>query len=80
MCTEFRPLPTSLTSQLIVGVWCLISVVLTAAYTGALTSIIAVPTFKIPIDSLEDLLKSDMPFVTEAGSAFMQILKVGPCL
>ncbi|KAF2358335.1 Reverse transcriptase domain [Trinorchestia longiramus] len=53
----------------------LLHLVLGSAYCGTLTSQLAVPFIHIPVDSLEQLLRSDMKFASEAGGALQEIIQ-----
>jgi hypothetical protein len=50
--------------------------VLSTVYCGSLTSQLTVPVVRVPVDSLEDLVKSNMQFATEANSAIDQMFTV----
>ncbi|XP_047738826.1 glutamate receptor-like [Hyalella azteca] len=64
----------NLSGRLLLGVWLFASLVLSTVYCGSLTSQLAVPVVRVPVDSLEDLVKSNMQFATEANSAIDQML------
>ncbi|KAA0201892.1 Ionotropic receptor 189, partial [Hyalella azteca] len=63
-----------LADRVLRGTWLLMSVVLGAAYCGALTSLLAAPYVRIPVNSLHDLVKSDIKFASEVGSAVNEML------
>ncbi|XP_066984772.1 glutamate receptor ionotropic, kainate glr-3-like [Macrobrachium rosenbergii] len=49
--------------------WMMAGLILQAAYSGVLTSLLAVPKVTIPVDSLEDLLSyGKFPWIIEQGS------------
>nr|XP_027228059.1 probable glutamate receptor [Penaeus vannamei] len=67
-------LPTSLTGRVFMGTWMVVSLILSSAYQGILTSLLAVPKVEVPVDSLQDLLDyGKMPWSVEYGTALHQL-------
>ncbi|XP_047488149.1 probable glutamate receptor [Penaeus chinensis] len=67
-------LPTSLTGRVFMGTWMVVSLILSSAYQGILTSLLAVPKVEVPVDSLQDLLDyGRMPWSVEYGTALHQL-------
>ncbi|XP_037803567.1 uncharacterized protein LOC119597979 [Penaeus monodon] len=56
------------------GTWMVVSLILSSAYQGILTSLLAVPRVEVPVDSLQDLLDyGRMPWSVEYGTALHQL-------
>ncbi|KAF2369093.1 Ionotropic glutamate receptor L-glutamate and glycine-binding domain [Trinorchestia longiramus] len=64
-----------LAGRVLQGSCLLASLVLSAAYCGALTSQLAAPLIHIPVDSMDDLVATGMDVASEAGSALSQIIR-----
>ncbi|XP_047484943.1 glutamate receptor 1-like [Penaeus chinensis] len=67
--------PTSITGRVLLGTWMVVSLILTSAYQGILTSLLAVPMVEVPVDSLQDLLDyGKIPWSVEHGTSIHQLL------
>ena len=66
--------PYTITHQLLLCVWWIMTVVLVAIYTSVLTSTLAVRKASLPVNSVEELAKSSMPVVAGKNVAMHGIL------
>ncbi|XP_066949352.1 probable glutamate receptor [Macrobrachium rosenbergii] len=65
--------PMMLTGQLFMGTWMLATLILSSAYQGVLTSLLAIPKVEIPVDSLQDLVNyGKIPWANERGTSLHQ--------
>ncbi|XP_064083571.1 glutamate receptor ionotropic, delta-2-like isoform X2 [Macrobrachium nipponense] len=65
--------PMILTGRLFMGTWMLATLILSSAYQGVLTSLLAVPKVVIPVDSLQDLVNyGKIPWANEYGTSLHQ--------
>ncbi|XP_068222938.1 probable glutamate receptor [Palaemon carinicauda] len=66
--------PMILTGRVFLGTWMLVAVILSSAYQGILTSLLAVPKVEIPVDSLQDLVDyGKIPWANEYGTSLHQM-------
>ncbi|XP_066960393.1 probable glutamate receptor isoform X1 [Macrobrachium rosenbergii] len=66
--------PMVLTGKIFLGTWMLVAVILSSAYQGILTSLLAVPKVEIPVDSLQDLVDyGKIPWANEYGTSLHQM-------
>ncbi|XP_064121649.1 glutamate receptor ionotropic, kainate glr-3-like [Macrobrachium nipponense] len=67
--------PMMLTGQLFMGTWMVATLILSSAYQGVLTSLLAIPKVEIPVDSPQDLVDyGKIPWATERGTSLHQFI------
>ncbi|XP_068212546.1 probable glutamate receptor [Palaemon carinicauda] len=65
--------PMIVTGRLFLGTWMLVALILSSAYQGVLTSLLAVPKVEIPVDSIQDLVDyGKIPWANEYGTSLHQ--------
>ncbi|KAG7158153.1 Glutamate receptor 1-like 5, partial [Homarus americanus] len=63
-------LPRTASGRVFLGTWLISALILTSAYQGILTSLLAVPFVTVPVDSLEDLVNyGKIPWANEKGTS-----------
>ncbi|XP_047499537.1 glutamate receptor ionotropic, kainate glr-3-like [Penaeus chinensis] len=71
-----RP-PGRPSSRVLLAAWLLAGLILSSAYRGVLTSLLAVPRVTVPVDSLEDLVSyGKIPWANEKGTSLHQLFGV----
>ena len=71
-------IPATDTGRVFVGTWLLAALIIDTAYSGVLTSLLTIPTVRVPVDSLDDLVSyGKLPWAIEQGSAMHQLFSVG---
>ncbi|XP_063604786.1 glutamate receptor ionotropic, kainate glr-3-like [Penaeus indicus] len=61
-------------SRALLAAWLLAGLILSSAYRGVLTSLLAVPRVTVPVDSLEDLVSyGKIPWANEKGTSLHQL-------
>ncbi|XP_042891706.1 glutamate receptor-like [Penaeus japonicus] len=67
-------LPRRTSSRVYLAAWLLAGLILSSAYRGVLTSLLAVPRVTVPVDSLEDLVSyGKIPWANEKGTSLHQL-------
>ncbi|XP_071528865.1 probable glutamate receptor [Panulirus ornatus] len=67
-------LPRAAAGRVFLGTWMVATIVLSSAYKGVLTSLLAVPMVTVPVDSLEDLVNhGKIPWANERGTSLHQL-------
>lgn len=77
--TAIEKLPSRPSSRVLLAAWLLAGLILSSAYRGVLTSLLAVPRVTVPVDSLEDLVSyGKIPWANEKGTSLHQLFGVRP--
>nr|XP_027209911.1 probable glutamate receptor [Penaeus vannamei] len=71
---SIEKLPSRPSSRVLLAAWLLAGLILSSAYRGVLTSLLAVPRVTVPVDSLEDLVSyGKIPWANEKGTSLHQL-------
>ncbi|XP_037795090.1 probable glutamate receptor [Penaeus monodon] len=71
---SIEKLPSRSSSRALLAAWLLAGLILSSAYRGVLTSLLAVPRVTVPVDSLEDLVSyGKIPWANEKGTSLHQL-------
>ena len=55
-------IPVAGSGRLLVGSWWIFTIVVASVYTGNLTAFLSAPSLYVPVNNLNELIKSDMSF------------------